>query len=412
MDTATFNNDLHILDGINFDCSGCGNCCFEWPVPLTKSDFEKISSFATEDKVDPRSLFRVLTPSREDEKLMVFTHSLEKKDDGRCEFLTSEKRCRLHQEHGHDSKPSMCQLFPYTFTSTPSGVFASVSFASTGVILNSGRPLSDQRETLTQRHKLFQSLFPGLQLDWSGIQLLDGIPISWQTYIECEDPIMAKLAGCAGSSRVDRILFDAAEAIRRLIPKAVKLDNLAGLAVRAKTIDQILLAELLNLYFPEEVFSLSVCDLDARSIMTKVLEERENVTLAYKGQQFSLDDLNRFRLGRLTAEHEDIFRRFLMCRIFSKLYFGPGFNYMSVVAGLHHLCLLVSLVRVRLKLALLAGKLEPEASAEFIFSTLVEEVRVLERRLTVASFSPETTATLEVLLASPQRIDRLISLAA
>ena len=33
---------LHIPEGINFECSGCGNCCFSWPVPLTPADVRRI----------------------------------------------------------------------------------------------------------------------------------------------------------------------------------------------------------------------------------------------------------------------------------------------------------------------------------------------------------------------------------
>lgn len=409
METST--ETLHIMDGINFDCSGCGNCCFEWPVPLTESDFQKLSKYADDEKIDPHSLFRVLATNREDEKLMVFTHSLEKRDDGRCRFLTADKRCRLHMERDVAAKPSMCQLFPYTFTSTPSGVFASVSFASTGVILNSGRPLSEQSELLAQRHELFKTLFPGLKLDWSGIQVIDGLPITWQAYIENELPIISKLASCAGVSRVERILFEETDKFRRMVANSSKLDNLAGLTVRPKTIDQVLLSQLLYLYFPEQVFSFGVCDLDARGLMKMVLDEPDKLAIDYKDRSYTIDELNRFRLGRLPEAHEDILRRFLLCRVFSKLYFGPGFNYMSIIAGLHHLCLLVALVRIRLKLALLDAELDSGDAFEFLFSNIVEEVRVLERRLTVANFSGETGAMLEVLLASPQRIERIISLA-
>lgn len=410
METST--EVLHILEGINFDCSGCGNCCFEWPVPLTGSDFKRLSRYADEGKLDPRSLFRVLAANDEDEKLEVFTHSLEKREDGRCAFLTEDKQCRLHVANGAESKPSMCRLFPYTFTSTPSGVFASVSFASTGVILNSGRPLCEQRELLAQRHELFCALFPGLKLDWSGVQVIDGSPISWQEYIDNEQPIIAKLASCTGHSRVERILFEAAERYRMMVARSTKLDNLAGLNVRPKTVDQILLSQLLTVYFPEQVFSLSVCDLDARGLMKMVLSEPDRVPVNYKQKSFTIDELNAFRLGRLPQASEEILRRFLLCRIFSKLYFGPGFNYLSIIAGLHHLCLLVALLRIRLKLALLDAQFDSSDSGEFLFTRLVEEIRVMERRLTVANFSGETIAMLEVLLASPKRVERILSLAA
>ncbi|MBX9719832.1 MAG: YkgJ family cysteine cluster protein, partial [Candidatus Obscuribacterales bacterium] len=162
--------------GIRFDCSGCGNCCLQWPVPLTPGDIAAI------DKHQPAgqpSLTRRLPAGRLN--MQTFTHSLEKKADGRCIFLTDENRCELHAQHGEASKPSMCRLFPYTFSETPDGICASVSFASSGVLFNSGRLLSEQADFLKERYELFQELFPSLKLDWKTAQLLDGTPLSLES---------------------------------------------------------------------------------------------------------------------------------------------------------------------------------------------------------------------------------------
>ena len=132
--------------GIRFSCSECANCCLRWPVPITKQDFQKISGYSKDLKLDQQSLFRVL--DIKDDKLQVFSHSLEKKEDGNCEFLLDDNRCQLHEKFGFDAKPSMCQLFPYTFTGTPDGVFCSVSFASSAVLFNQGELLEQSMESL------------------------------------------------------------------------------------------------------------------------------------------------------------------------------------------------------------------------------------------------------------------------
>lgn len=400
---------LHIPEGINFDCTGCGNCCFEWPVPITREDFSRISSYADRKELDAKKLFRVLNV--DDDKLKVFSHSLEKRSDGLCEFLTDDKRCQLHNDLGAEAKPAMCRLFPYTFTKTPTGVYASVSFASTGVLLNSGRPLSEQKESMLETFELFKRMFPALELDWSESQLIDGQKISWSDYQLIEKPILEQLAK-PGESRVERWLFEQAEPFRKAVAGSVKLDNVAGLTTNPKIIDQVLVRNLLLTYFPENVYESSSCDLDAQSVAREFLDEPRRVMLKYRAEEYSFQDLVSVRLGPLTPPVTDLMRRFVYLRMFSKLFFGPGFNYLSVVAGIHHLSVLVCLLRIRLKLEMLRRKKSSELTDLDSFVTMVEDARLLERRLTVAYFSKETIAMLEILLLSPQRIERLISLAA
>src|SRR5579862_2946333 len=118
-------DELHIPEGINFECTGCGNCCLQWPVPVTAEDRERILQAGPGQE---SARFRRL--NHQQPKLRAFTHTLEKRSDGKCEFLTESNRCSLHEKFGPEFKPGMCQLFPYTFNPTPSGVYASVSFAS------------------------------------------------------------------------------------------------------------------------------------------------------------------------------------------------------------------------------------------------------------------------------------------
>ncbi|MDZ4832932.1 MAG: YkgJ family cysteine cluster protein [Candidatus Melainabacteria bacterium] len=406
--TEVSESQLHIPDGINFDCTGCGNCCFEWPVPITRDDFARLGNYAADKELDSKKMFRVLNV--DDAKLKVFSHSLEKRDDGLCAFLTDEKQCQLHNDFGAEAKPAMCRLFPYTFTQTPSGTYASVSFASTGVLYNSGRPLSDQRELLAQRFELFTRLFPTLSLDWSEAQLIDGQNISWQDYLAIEEPILERISKPT-ESRVEKTLFDQSQRFRKSVSGNVKLDNVAGLPTNPKIIDQVLVRNLLESYFPANAYESSSCDLDAQNFVKEFLAEPRRVMLTHGGAEYTFQDVVGVRLGQLPAESADLLRRFVYLRMFSKLYFGPGFNYLSAVAGVHHLAVLICLLRIKLKLELLRNKTVNPVDFDCL-TTLAEDARVLERRLTVAFFSQETIATLEILLLSPQRVERLISLSA
>ena len=400
-------SQLHIPEGINFDCTGCGNCCFEWPVPATRDDFERISGYAEERGFDNKQLFRVLNVA--DEKLRVFSHSLEKRDDGLCAFLTADKRCSIHNDFGAEAKPAMCRLFPYTFTDTPSGTFASVSFAASGVLFNTGKPLAEQVSLLESRFALFKQLFPRLSLDWSEAQLIDGQPLAWKDYIGDEELILEKLEKLEPEARVEKSLLEEAERFRKRAVGA-KLDNIAALTVNPKIIDQVLIRNLLILYFPDNVYNSGVCELDAQSVAREFLSEPKKVNFKHRGNEYGLQDLLSIRLGRLPRESADLLRRFAYLRIFSKLYFGPGFNYLSVIAGMHHLAVLVSLLRIRLKLELLYRKISQPTDADCL-SILAEDTRTLERRLTVSSFGQESIAMLEILLLSPQRVDRVLSIA-
>jgi Fe-S-cluster containining protein len=152
-----FNEDeiLHIPIGINFDCTGCGNCCLQWPVPSTDEDRRRIIDLSrefvapvtantatvettagtaadipsTSTSVDLFStpggqLFRRIDMDVLRNKNNQFQYTMEKRADGRCVFLTQQNRCALHERFGVESKPSMCQLFPYTFTEAPDGFYA------------------------------------------------------------------------------------------------------------------------------------------------------------------------------------------------------------------------------------------------------------------------------------------------
>jgi Fe-S-cluster containining protein len=483
-----FNEDeiLHIPIGINFDCTGCGNCCLQWPVPSTDEDRRRIIDLSrefvapvtantatgettagtaadipsTSTSVDLFStpggqLFRRIDMDVLRNKNNQFQYTMEKRADGRCVFLTQQNRCALHERFGVESKPSMCQLFPYTFTEAPDGFYASISFASTGALFNQGTPLADQREHLLNRMSLFKKLFPALKLDWSQIQLVDGIPIRWAQYLLIERPILAELRQAiesteqiTDSSFPTRINFaENASSVNscppdwqgkylwsshlelisahlvKQVPNDFDLERTATVPSSARA-DLLLIRYLLSLYFPDSTFAQED-EPSIRELLRDMVDAPSEVPLTLADKTVDLSSICSRRLCSLSPECENLLARYLFARVFSKLYFGPGLAHFSLLAGYHHLAVLVALIRIKLKCILRAteeGMIEsastrPDASSSegkttsLDLLTVAEVVRNLERRLASYQHTTESATVLQVFFESPSRFKRLLELA-
>ncbi len=403
---------LHIPEGINFDCTGCGNCCFSWPVPLTDEDLSRISSLKIEEvRKEPVKIIKTGTPGSLAERL--FTSALGKRPDGNCQFLSPDNRCQIHLQYGEEAKPAMCRLFPYTFTPTPGGVYASASFASTGVLYNSGSPLTEQRQHLTHTFDLFTRLFPDLRPDWTALQLIDGQPLEFDAYLQLECDFLSSLSESTESTIAspNKIVSGLAEKTSRLIEQKRDCDRIAGVETTARTVDSLMIQSLLRAYFPTNVYRDNICEIDTATLARSLVMPPDKVLLEVDGSKIGFGELNQYKLGALSSHCESLLRRFAYLKIFSKLYFGPGFAGLSLIAGLNHLSTIISLVRIFLKLKNIESGKTNKKGLDITFEETAECVRLLERRLTVANFSRETKTMLEVLLSSCERSKRIASLA-
>lgn len=386
-------------NGIRFECSGCGNCCLQWPVPATKNDYKRVCGLTINDPDpgnNPVHLFRELNSATD--SLQSFTHTLEKRSDGKCAFLTTDNRCRLHQEFGADSKPSMCQLFPYYFTVTPDAVLCSVSFASSAVLFNSGKLLSEQTASLQEKFAQFKELFADNSLSWNNLQIIDGISLSWNEFRDI-DARFSALIGAETPLDVPRGLPGKMLKLSACAANFLKQPELAEKSPRLeaspKIVDQLILKHLDRLYFPEDFNG--PLDLDARALLSEIVAAPHTVLFGQK--RFA--ELIKYKLDKLPPDQEDLLDRFFYCRIFSKSFFGPGFHHLSLLSGIHHLIMLQILIRLKVKEQHLRTGL-----TELEFTDFAEIIRSLEQRLTQLKLSAEAKATLEVLLTSPQRANR------
>lgn len=394
---------IHIPDGIRFGCSGCGNCCHAWPVPLTQGDHDGIESLNFENLnicSSRQSLFCRLNTT--DARLRSFTHTLEKGPDGRCNFLSADNRCQLHAVFGEAAKPSMCRLFPYTFSQAPDGVFASVSFASTAVLLNTGPLLSEQEQLLEQKWQLFKTMFTDISPDWSRLQLADGCPVSFDDYLLLESRFLKDFKDAPGTA--GSLLVSASRTIARALPHAVNPERTPALESRPRIVDQLLLRHLDKFYFPDDVFAATERDFDARALMTDIVKAPDVVYFGDGAAALRFQKFAGAESGWLTDEIEDLLRRFVYCRLFARLYFGPNLANLSLLCGIHHLLFLVVLLKLKFKQHILQ-----EGSINFLKAA--EYVRTAERRLTHMSLSGQSQSVWEVLLLSRARAERLRELA-
>ncbi len=389
--------------GIRFDCSGCSNCCLQWPVPLTQEDYERISSKNSSLNTD--AAMRNLRSSRN--SLLAFTHTLEKNSDGSCEFLLDDKRCRLHLEFGIEAKPSMCRLFPYSFTTTPDAVLCTLSFASTAVLYNTGTLLAEQPETLESQFRVFKALFnPKTEL-WQQLQLIDGHALNWDSFSILDKNLMAIVESNANSNEavpteMASKLAEVTNILRKELAGPLLAERDPKFESRPKIVDQILLKHLERLYFPDQVFAESTYDLNARALLQELVSAPSSVTFGQSDHARKFTEIINFKLGNLALDVDDLINRFLYMRVFSKLYFGPGFHHLSLLSGLHHLRSLHTLLRLKIKQKMLIENQDNLLS----FDLACELLRTLERRLTQLDLSRESQAILEVLMSSPERQER------
>jgi len=402
--------DLHTPDGINYECTGCGKCCGGWAVPLTGEDYERISAIEWADeseKFEGVDLFRPLKPY---EKInSPYTHAIKEGEDGHCPFLVNNL-CFIHSTRDAKTKPSICQLFPYSFNETPSGVFATVSFLSMGAVYNSGKALAEQQDYLKQKYEDFKALMPDHHPNWSKLQLTVGQPITWDQYLQYEKAIL----DCLKSEKpFTHRLLHASSFLINLAKAKPATEGIAQEsaqedledAAALNHLDKVLIANLHRLYFPvkpikrgEGNFSWSKLALEAA-----LGPMFGSVKIAVLSGNFSLGQLETIEWPENDKEINDIIYRYFYSRVFAKLYFAAGYGQLSLIAGFHHLAFLYGLMRWHAK-ALALGR---GAKAVGLIE-VVATVRQMEKRLGETSLSGNGAAAFELLLYSPERLRRIM----
>ena len=129
-----------------FTCHSCARCCRRWEVLVTAAErdayakrgvarwFRDTGSDSDGTDRDPfeavpgwRGYYRIRTRA-----------------DGACGFLSSDERCRIHEELGAAAKPLTCRMFPFKFHPTAGGVTVTASFGCPTIVANRGELVSSE----------------------------------------------------------------------------------------------------------------------------------------------------------------------------------------------------------------------------------------------------------------------------
>jgi len=404
---------LHIPEGIRFECTRCVNCCLSWPVPLNERDVKRLTSALQCSEADLPVSF--LSPSERKAGLAGFSRALEKRPDGRCSYLDGSA-CTLQGL----AKPAMCQLFPYAFIDTPAGTFVGLSFASTGVLQNSGRLLDEQSDQLIGVLALFRELFPNLEQEtikgFQSLQLIEGVALTYEQFQIIEGPLLSALAEASSSSGCGamKVLASFHQSIAALVPKDLWRSRLPGSEARPRQIDLFILDALARAYIDPNSKADLLDDWQiAHSVSNNLQSPPAGFKLQIGSASYSAVQFLDVKLGSLDAACENLLARFLYVRIFSKMYFGPGFSALSLMAGLGHLTVLVVLIRLAMKARKISA-IDPDQkeTAEENLLWLAAIVRQIDGKFTSARYGANTRAMLEILFLDQERLLRLIDLAA
>jgi Fe-S-cluster containining protein len=400
--------ELHIPEGINYECTGCGKCCSGWAVPMTQEDYERISAAdwsSLHESFGTRTLFRQL--SKREYEGTPYTHKIVS-DTGICPFLV-DNLCYMHKKHGAEFKPSICQLFPYCFSETPSGIYATVSFVSAGVIYNSGKPLLEQRDYLEGKWQEFRKMYPDYKPDWSHTKLTVDQPISWEEYLAIEKRLLAELSDTSRPlghrmlacsqylmSQVKRPAGAPATTSDTTIPAAdarLSLDPLNAL-------DKSLLLTFQHMYFPVKQLRRGEGDFRIPALLQQHFLGSKAWKIAKESHK--LEELQVMTWPEDDKEINGILERYIYSYVFGKKYFGAGFGQVSVIAGFHHLVLILALIKLQSK----ASARARGGSVNVL--DVATTVRQTERQVGESKLGGYAAAAWELLLFPPGRARRML----
>jgi len=280
-----------------------------------------------------------------------------------------------------------------------------------GVVYNSGKALSEQRELLQEKFEQFRSLFPNHHPNWSQIQLTVGQPLQWQDYLDIEAALIGFLRD--KSKAIEGRFIDASKYLlsktiqtnSKPIPEAKLSTDEVTIGSQMNGVDLNLIVALHKVYFPSKPLSRGEGEFSVFRFLWQALTEQFQRGLRIKvpSDDFSIDKLASIPWPSKDDEINDLLYRYFFSRIFAKLYFGAGFGQLSLIAGFHHLALLVALIKLHSRALSLS-----RGAASVSYLDVIAAIRQLEKRLGELSLGRYAAAVFELLLYSHRRLQRIL----
>ncbi len=404
--------ELHAPEGINYSCSGCGRCCHDIIVPMTEEDYERVSVLKMDELIPGYTGSQLFREAKKHESEgTAYTHVIMKSKEGHCPFLVN-KLCSIHGKHGSDVKPIICQLFPYCFNETPTGVFVTVSFRSSAVLYNQGTPLAEQMDVLEDRLAKYKELYPGKTPNWDAIRLSVNQNIQWSDYLEWEKELFKILADSSRSLEArmlacsDFLLSKANTGSGASASSGSASSDTAaagGGPAQLKKLDRYLLSSLHALYFPaSDSVSRAAMTFSVMRFVNKFIFGSPNLKTATRS--FTLEELHEFPWPDDDKDISDLLYRFFYSRLFGKWYFGGGYWQLSLITGFHHLIICLAVLKLQAKSSAIA-----RGANQVQFIDVAHSVRKLEEQMSEVEIGAYAAGLFELLMFSPKRLRRILS---
>jgi lysine-N-methylase len=165
----------------NWDCHGCSDCCRSPTVLLDKSDLARLREQKWEEHEE---FLGRKTVARE--TLLGGKRVLAKKEDGSCIFLSQAGRCRIHEIHGPEAKPSVCRMYPFQLVPLGGFAYLTVRRGCPSAAADKGRPLGEHLESFKQSGLVDKFALGGAQPP----AIIPHQQRSWQDFLIVADTLM------------------------------------------------------------------------------------------------------------------------------------------------------------------------------------------------------------------------------
>jgi len=367
---------------------------------------------ATEPLLAEKSISLLSQSEKRQSGLAGFTHSLDK-PGGNCSFLTETKQCSVQST----AKPSMCKLFPYTFLHCPDGLKVGLSFASTGVLLNQGKLLIEQKNLLEETRVLFESMHEEVAAacleSWQRTEFVAGALLDYADFCDFSAPYLDRLEKLI-TQPAQKSFADSAQIVLGemcdVLCKSLPAEMLTPLGKRfpdidSKKLDQYILLPLYRAYFASA--GPVVEDEIALAVMTYLQNPQKDVYIVAGGQKLTFDQIAAMPCAPYSEEEQDLINRFVYMRLFTRFYFGPGFCMLPLLSGIFHLSALIALIPVALKIDSIRRSVSfTESNDQSRFESVLSLVRNIDRRLAAVIYSRNTASMFELFALDSGRLKR------
>ncbi len=433
---------LIIPEGIRYNCQGCGRCCSGWSVGMTENDYSRIKDIDW-GSLHPDLANRELFIHREKEfkeGTSLYPHFTKPRADGTCSFLI-DNLCFIHSHTDEETKPATCQLFPYTFVETPTGIYTGLSLNSMASVRNLGNLLTDQREKLEGYFKKTRSFIGEKALEagsskqmveapYATVVLSGQTKVAWKEFLHVDQKMIDTInAGNESGEDFIQTLLKVEDIILHSISlaKAEKpLSEITQFEPRGTTgsseagasTNEGILAMVYYLYLVYPSIRASFGDMWQLSNQERFGPKKIGSLLSqyaqYIGSGFSTIFLKNagiknfgkvnlikainYPVKPMPQAVNEFFRRWLYIKIFSKGYFGPIACDYSLLAGFNSLvmCYLCAMVFAK-------GETMKRNEDEIKIYDLYEVFFRLDREfLTMNQILPQVTVALSVAYSVPR----------